>query len=676
MANFDIGISGIRAAQTALDIVGNNLANAATEGFHRQEIDLRAAGEIYKGGMLIGNGVEITRIRRHVDRLLDEEIVRQQSTISQLTRELEALQTIESTFAELTTSALSSAIDGYFNAMHDLSSQPADTSLQSMVIAGAEAMTFQLRNMSTNLKALDQRVYVEAVETVQEINLVVHQIATMNREIEAISIRGNTPNNLLDQRAALIGRLGELVGIRVHAGDMNTVNITVGDTAVVLGGHATELAAELIESAGAHILGLSAAGTSNHSTTVSGGTLGALFNLRNNVIRDVDTRLDNLAVSIITEVNRLHVQGVGSAGSFTNLTGWVLSSNTLGEFNPPVSDGTIHIRITGPDGNVTRASFDVNASLQTMSDITGWLGGLTGINASGTTVSGGKMHIQAEAGYKFDFLGGVLEEIPAFGVDNTMTGYAGDLPPAVKVSGTYTGSENDVYMLTVRTNPPGQTGVAIGNGNVALEVTNGAGQVVAILNVGEGYHSGDLLTVDAGIKITLNTNGSSPGYLNDGEFFRIAALANSDTSGLLAAAGINTFFKGAGAASIDVCDEVRNAGGRIATRGSTRLTDNSMVLAIARLADSGFEALGGMTPKSYYRALATDVGNQIAIGRIKLGDADGIWRNLREQRDSVSGVDLNHEATRMLVYEKMFQSMAKFLNAVSRTQDTLISLLQ
>ncbi len=675
MGSYDIGISGLRASQTALDVIGNNIANAATEGFHRQEVDLRPANEIYKGGMLIGNGVEVVRIRRYVDHLLDEEIIRQQSTISQISRELEALQTIESTFAELATSALSSAMDSFFNAMHDLSSQPEDTSLQSMTIAGAEALTFQLRNMSANLSALDQRVYTEAVETVEEINLLADQIATMNREIHALTVRGNSPNNLLDQRAGLITRLGELVGIKVYNKDANVVDITVGDTSLVLGSHVTPLEVSLVENDGVYDLGLSAAGAGNYTGNVNGGALGGLFNLRNNIIRGVDAKLDTLATAIITQVNQIHVQGVGKAGSFTNLTGWVLPSETLSAFDPPISSGTLYIRITDPDGGVTRTGFDVDPDTHTMSDITAWLGSLTGINAAGTTISGGKFHIQAEAGYKFDFLGGVLEDIPAAGPDNTLAGFAGSDPPIVKVHGTYTGAANEVYTFTVRTSPPGQTGLSIGSGTMALEVTNSAGEVVATLNVGAGYEQPLLLTVEEGIKISLAVNGTSPGYLNDGEFFRVEALANSDASGLLAAAGMNTFFKGAGAASIDICDEIRSSGGRIATRGSVARTDNAVALAIARLGDAAFTELGNLTPKAYYRALATDIGNQIAISGIKLGDAEGVWRNLRDQRDAVSGVDLNEEATRMLVYERMFQSMAKFLNMVSRTQDTLMTMI-
>ena len=87
----------------------------------------------------------------------------------------------------------------------------------------------------------------------------------MNREIHALTVRGNAPNNLLDQRAGLITRLGELVGIRIENKDFNVVDIAVGDTALILGGHVTELKLGLIENGNTYDLGVGPAGNENRS---------------------------------------------------------------------------------------------------------------------------------------------------------------------------------------------------------------------------------------------------------------------------------------------------------------------------------------------------------------------------------------------------------------------------
>ena len=81
MQNFSIGLSGIHAAQKALDVIGNNIANAASEGYHRQRIELVPAYSSQSGSVVLGGGVDIASISRVIDTLLDQEILRQQSSL-------------------------------------------------------------------------------------------------------------------------------------------------------------------------------------------------------------------------------------------------------------------------------------------------------------------------------------------------------------------------------------------------------------------------------------------------------------------------------------------------------------------------------------------------------------------------------------------------------------------
>ena len=82
MSNFDIGLSGLSAAQRALDVIGNNIANAATEGYHRQRIELTPAYASQNGPAMIGGGVDVAGVGRMINTLLEDEILRQQSSRS------------------------------------------------------------------------------------------------------------------------------------------------------------------------------------------------------------------------------------------------------------------------------------------------------------------------------------------------------------------------------------------------------------------------------------------------------------------------------------------------------------------------------------------------------------------------------------------------------------------
>jgi flagellar hook-associated protein 1 FlgK len=97
---FNIGISGLDAAQRALDVIGNNLANAATEGYHRQRIDLVPEYASQMGSVLLGGGVEVAGVTRLIDNLLEQEILRQHSLLEHVSREFITMHTIENAFGE------------------------------------------------------------------------------------------------------------------------------------------------------------------------------------------------------------------------------------------------------------------------------------------------------------------------------------------------------------------------------------------------------------------------------------------------------------------------------------------------------------------------------------------------------------------------------------------------
>ena len=98
LRSMDSAVSGLRNHQVRMDIIGNNIANAATEGYHRQEIELKSKNEVLIGGFPIGQGVDFDRVVRAIDHLLDNEIVNQESSFSQISKELDTLKVMENAF--------------------------------------------------------------------------------------------------------------------------------------------------------------------------------------------------------------------------------------------------------------------------------------------------------------------------------------------------------------------------------------------------------------------------------------------------------------------------------------------------------------------------------------------------------------------------------------------------
>jgi len=381
MANFDIGISGLNAAQRALDVIGNNLANAATEGYHRQRIELTTGRSSQMGTFFLGMGVDVAGVTRMIDNLLDEEILRQQSSLEYVSQEFITLNTIENAFGEFSAGySLSATMDDFFNALKDLCAHPAESIWQNQAVITAAAMANQFRTLGEFLTTLENQIRLEAENTVGQINALMTQIAELNSKIERMEIGLADANNLRDKRDQCLTELSKFIGIETISREYGVVDVSAGGTPLVMGASAIELQVGLNEN---NELGIAVAGAYDYTTNVQGGSLGGLLSLRNELVAGIHNDLDTLAKAIIQQINQYHVQGVGSEGSFTNLTGWQMASEDLADFDPPVSDGKIYIRVTNTStGEITRNEIDIDVSEDSLTDVATDISAVTGLTAS------------------------------------------------------------------------------------------------------------------------------------------------------------------------------------------------------------------------------------------------------------------------------------------------------
>ncbi len=671
MANYDIGISGLDAAQKALEVIGNNIANAATEGYHRQRIKLSPAYPLQTGAITLGGGVNVAGITRLIDNLLEQEILRQRSSLEQITQESVTLRSIENAFGELSTGAgLNAAIDKFFNSLYDLSAHPGDIIWQTQAASDAEAMAGQFRTLGEYLTTLEDRIKLEAENTIEQINTLTNRIAELNANIERMEASGGQANNLRDQRDQHITELSELIGIETLDKEYGVVDISAGGIAMVMGVSAMELEVGLKEDGS---LGISVAGAYNYNSDVQGGQLGGLLSLKNELISEIHNDLDDLANAIIQQINQYHVQGVGSYGSFTGtgLTGWVNSSVDLSDFST-ITDGEIYIRLIDTSGSedvITRVLIDIDADdddagYDTLTEVAAAIDAIDGLTAS--VNSSNQLVINPDTDYEFDFLPAVLPEPEP--TPKTLTGTP---PPDIAVSGIYTGTTNSTFTCTVA-GVSGQIGVTDG---LKLEISKD-GTLIKELNVGLGYAAGDKLDLGDGLYISLSiASGETAGELNVGDNFQIKGFADTDTSGLLAAVGINTFFSGSDATNMAVCSDIAATPGRIATALGADTTDNANALRLAGLKDQAVSSLNALTPGEFYRQLVIDIGQQLSIKQMRRDSIEVVVQNLGNQQSEISGININEEAAQLLVFEQMFQAMAKYISTIQTMVSSIMELL-
>ncbi len=656
MQNYSIGLSGLNAAYAAMDVIGNNIANASTEGYHRQRVNLRPSDTTQTGSSAVGAGVDVADATRMINGLLEREIVSQGSSYGQISQELSTLSSVETTFGEFTDSGgLNETLDAFFDALRGLAANPLEQIWRNEVVASAQVMSTEFRRLGNSLTALEDQILIEAQNVAESISLLASQIAELNGKIQGVEINGGQANNLRDSRDQLIVDLAQLTGIETQTRDYGGVDVSIGGLPVVTGAIPLEVSVTL-QSDGS--LALHATGSEGYGLDVEGGQLGGLLSLKNELLPGLESDLDTLAKGIIGQVNAYHAQGVGLGGPFTEMDGWVMSSEDLSEIEPAITDGTFYIRVTNTEtGAIERHAVDVDISgspPDTLDSIAAKIDAIDGLNAS---VGFSKLRIVSDLAYAFDFAPVPLPEPTA----STLTGTT---PPAISVSGIYSEDSNETLTFTVS-----GTG-AVGNGVLRLTATNSAGDVVSTLNVGSGYAAGDTIEMTNGLKLTLST-----GDLNDGDSFQVDVFQTTDTAGFLAATGMNTFFSGGAASDMRICTCVAEDPDRIATALGGDFSDNAGALRLARVHEEAIDSLNGMTPNEYHQRTMANLGQEVSLKQSRQDNIEAVIQDLKKQQSDISGVNINDEAAQLIVFEKMFQAVAKYMTSLQTMITTLMDVI-
>ncbi len=655
MPGFEIGLSGLTVAQRAIEIIGTNIANVSTAGYHRQTV--RAAALDYRSQQNgSAGGVEVANIDRAMDMLLENEILRQRPVDGQLTQELSTLQTIEQSLGTLDSQGLATSLTSFFSALRQLTAQGDSSAYQEQAVAAADDMAGQFRNLGEFLDELKVQIRLDAQNLVSKVNGLATQIAELNGQIQAAQARGESPNVLQDQRGAALSDLGDLVDLQMDSQSAKAngmVNVSAWGIPLVTDGHSTAIEAGM-DSDGR--LGISIQGLTFLHSDMRGGQIGGLISLHNDLVQDVQDKLDTLARNIIAEVNDLHVQGIGSAGSFTELSGVPAGTSAFGQCDQNIQAGTFFIRVTNTsNGAVSRVAVHVDpadSNYDDLADVASQIDASANLAAQAT---GGTLRIQASAGYTFDFLTS-LSPTPT-----SSTLAVGTARPSI--SGDYTGDSNQNY--TFKMLGDGTIGLTEG---LSVEVRDGSGTLVKTLSVGAGYAAGDVLEVADGIKVAFTA-----GTTKTNETFTVQALADSDPTGVLAAAGMNTLLQGFNARSITLRGDVRDDPERIAVSSGPG-GDNRNIARLSQLQSQTLDVLGGASIVDYCHKIVTGLGQDIAVRQARKTSMDSLMQQLNNQRDHVSGVDINAEAASLMEYEKMFQASAKYLSTLDRTLQYLIDM--
>ncbi|HRH12897.1 MAG TPA: flagellar hook-associated protein FlgK [Azonexus sp.] len=646
MSVFGIGVSGMNAAQAGLVTTGHNISNASTAGFSRQQVVQVSNLPQFTGAGFLGNGVEVTTVRRLYSDVLTNQLTLAETQGSQLDAYNAQIAQLANMLGDPST-GLAPTLQEFFSGVADVAAHPESVPSRQALLSSANALSGRLQDFDQQIAQVRTGINSEIVSSIASINAYAQQIASLNHNIlVAESATAQQPaNDLRDQRDALVAALNQEIRASVVKDDNGSYSVFVGTgQPVVIGSQTFALMAapspedpqrlEVGYQSGASTVLLNPA-------SIQGGRLGGLVSFRANTLDAVQNGLGRVAMGLAQTFNAQHALGQDLNGA--------LGGTFFAVGNPVALASSNNAGTAG----VTAVLQDVSAL--TTSDYRLQYNGVAGPNENFllTRISDGVTTAITfpTAGYPYSF--------NADGVTLTISAGA-SLNDNWLVEPTRLGASNFGVAVTdparVAAAAPIRTAAALGNsGNGTIS----AGSVTSVAN----------LPLPGTITLTFN-----------------AALGQFAVSGAVPAAGPFAYTPGNSISFNGITFTIAGAPGNgdkfTVDRNINGVADNRNALALGALQTANTlgknaSIVGSQSTASFqsaYSQLVSEVGNTARQIEVTSKAQKTVIAQTRQAQQSVSGVNLDEEAANLLRYQQAYQASGKMIQIAGTLFQTLLDL--
>ncbi len=439
-SSLQIGNSALNAAQLAIQVTGNNLANAATPGYSRQIAFMEPNRSDGGGRLQVGTGVRVSGIRRQIDEALQARVWSGVSQEASAQQQSSIMSQIEAVLGELGDNDLSSQLSKFFATWSERANL---TQSSAVVIQQGQQLADFVRRMRVDLT--DQRNQIDRQVGVQvdRANGILDKIAQLNETISAAETSGGQAGSLRDQRDGLITELSQYMDVSAVEQENGSINVLVGSTPVVLGPRSRGIELRR-QSSGDSIRVSVNVKEDGEGLTIRSGQIGASLADRTATVDATVNTLDRLTSALIFEVNKLH--STSTNAQWLTGTGASLSVPTADRsraLNDPanttlaglpfhaVSGGfTINVKSSTGASQSVRINVDLDgldsAGAAGFGDDTSVEDIMTALNAidgvSSSIGADGKLRIDADAGFSFALSEDSSGALGVLGVNSYFTG--------------------------------------------------------------------------------------------------------------------------------------------------------------------------------------------------------------------------------------------------------------
>ena len=564
LSSIQMGANSLQAQQLALQVVGQNIANANTPGYSVETLGLTPGPTQRDGSLLLGSGVEIEGVQQQVDQFLNAQVRGALSTQTGTGVSSQTYQQLESLFGVLndTNSGtnLDSAMTSFFSGISQVLNNPADPTVRQLAVANGQTLATTFNQLASSATQLRSNLNTQVENDATSVNSLLTQIGSLN--VQIVQLQGGSGNQavgLTDQRNEALTNLAQLINISTQQQSDGTVSVYNSGQYLVDEGDVRQVAVTNTNTDGLQVANLSLQG-SNVPLSITSGEVGGLINSRDQILGGFVDQLNSLAGTFASEFNRLYSTGQGLNG-YTSVTGAT---------------------------SVADPSAPLDAA------------GLT------TTPVNGGFQVQ---------------------VFNATTG----LTQATQVEINENGLSNDTTLNSLAAQLSGISGLSA---NV-----NSSGQ--------------------------LQISTTSP---------ELQVAFAGDTSGTLAALGVNTFFTGTDAASLSVNSTLASDPSTFAASAGGIGVDTQVAQQLAGFASLPLASAGGATISDVYNSLAANVTQGSSVAQSAASAAATYETSLQSQQQSISGVSLDTQTVNMLQYQESYEASAKYISEIDSLLQTLTQL--
>lgn len=645
-----ISVSALNAAQMGLQTTGHNIANANTAGYSRQEVVQTTRQAQYSGAGYLGQGTEVSTVKRAYSEFLNGQVLSEQSQAAMLNTHHAQIQQIDNVIADAN-AGVSPAIQDFFSAVNNVSTSPESQPARQSMLNSANALTTRLQSLGQRFIDVNNAVGNQISNSITQVNSYAQQIAVLNRNIvQQQAISGQPPNDLLDERDQLLSKLNTEIKATVVRQVDGAYNVFVGNgQSLVVGAEPFTLgfAQSPSDPSKQDIVYNNANGTKTllQQSSLQGGNLGGFLIFRDTTLASAQNSLGRVAMGLAGILNKQHQVGQDLngelGGDFFVAPKPAVYSNTSN-----AGDGVVTASVVNPDDYAALTGSDYKLRYDGGSSYT-----LIRLSDSKQTV----------------FASG-LPETPVDGL--TLTATAGAKPgDTYMIRPTVNGARDIAVNVTdpvkIAAGLPIRTNAEVSNqGDAKIE----AGSVVSPPLKPDPAHPATDLNLKNPVTITFTSATTF-------DVFDAKAGANI-ASGVAYAEGQDISFNGwtTKITGTPAAGDKFTVGANINATADGR---NALLMAEFQTKNTLEASSGGKATATFqgaYSQWVSDVGNKTRELQVTSSAQTAMAEQSVATQQSIAGVNLDEEAANLMRYQRAYQAAGKAMQIANTLFDSVLQL--